>query len=132
MLPQCFRAFAGLLNRALQCTALGAEAAPHVPGGGKRLFRNRNNAQLDQEARLVRGRGNKSERLIVRAEKQVNPEISGGLFFHELANALQIVMGQCLLLQFDETVSPSVRERLNAIEMAVERINASIRQQPRR
>jgi hypothetical protein len=68
----------------------------------------------------------------VRAEKQVNPEISGGVFFHELANALQILMGQCLLLQFDETVSPSVRERLNAIEMAVERINASIRQQPRR
>jgi hypothetical protein len=51
--------------------------------------------------------------------------------FHELANAQQILMGQCLLLQFDETVSPSVRERLNTIESAVERISAVIRRQGR-
>jgi signal transduction histidine kinase len=49
-------------------------------------------------------------------------------FIHDLANALNIVMAQCFLLQLDETVSPSVRERLNAIEIAADRIAKLIRE----
>jgi signal transduction histidine kinase len=48
-------------------------------------------------------------------------------FVHDLTNALTIVMGQLFLLQFDETVSPSIRERLNSIEIAAERINNLVR-----
>jgi hypothetical protein len=49
-------------------------------------------------------------------------------FIHDLANALNIVMAQCFLLQLDETVSPSVRERLNAVEIAADRIAKLIRE----
>jgi hypothetical protein len=50
-------------------------------------------------------------------------------FLHELTNALTIVMGHLFLLQLDETVSPGVRERLNAIEIAADRIAKMIRGQ---
>jgi signal transduction histidine kinase len=50
-------------------------------------------------------------------------------FLHDLTNALTIVIGQLFLLQLDETVSPSVRERLNAIEIASDRIGKLIKAQ---
>ena len=50
-------------------------------------------------------------------------------FLHEITNALTIVMGQLFLLQLDETVSASARARLNAIEIASERIAKMIRGQ---
>jgi hypothetical protein len=52
-------------------------------------------------------------------------------FVHEVTNAITIVMGQCFLLQLDETVSPAVRTRLDAIAIATERITKLIRQYPR-
>lgn len=46
---------------------------------------------------------------------------------HEVTNAVTIVMGQCFLLQLDETVPPPVRVRLDAIATAADRIAKLIR-----
>lgn len=54
----------------------------------------------------------------------------GGGFIHEVTNAITIVMGQCFLLQLDETVSPGVRARLDAIAIAAERIAKVIHEYP--
>ncbi|MGE5327627.1 MAG: hypothetical protein ACM3NO_11355 [Deltaproteobacteria bacterium] len=52
--------------------------------------------------------------------------------FHDAANAVNVLMAQCFLLQLDETVSPSVRERLDAIEQAVERLAKFLREERQR
>ncbi|MGZ4819715.1 MAG: hypothetical protein ACXVZJ_13885 [Terriglobales bacterium] len=56
----------------------------------------------------------------------------GRTFIHEVTNAITIVMGQCFLLQLDETISPAVRARLDAIAIATERIAKLIHEYPTR
>lgn len=54
----------------------------------------------------------------------------GRTFIHEVTNAITIVMGQCFLLQLEETISPAVRARLDAIAIATERIAKMIHEYP--
>jgi hypothetical protein len=51
-------------------------------------------------------------------------------FIHEVTNAVTIVMGQCFLLELDQTLSPAVRTRLDAIATATERIAKLIHEYP--
>ena len=51
-------------------------------------------------------------------------------FIHEVTDAITIVMGQCFLLELDQTISPAVRTRLDAIAAATERIAKLIHEYP--
>ena len=70
----------------------------------------------------------------VRADPEPQSEYKPGMelrpgFLHDITNVLTIIIGQLFLLQLDETVSPSVRQRLNAIETASDRIGKLIKGQ---
>lgn len=52
---------------------------------------------------------------------------SGRQFVHEIANAVNILMAQCYLIEIEGSVTPAMRKRLDAIETVAERIAKALR-----